>query len=62
MKNLFLLFAILFPLLSIRAGNNENDHCTSSPSFVWSGQIGGLYLPSEGTIKVLTYNRFSLFG
>jgi len=55
MKKLFLIF-VLLPLLTLYAGNGigENDVCQSSPAFVWNGtSIGGLWLPSSGTIKVL---------
>ncbi|MCL5027795.1 MAG: right-handed parallel beta-helix repeat-containing protein [Bacteroidetes bacterium] len=54
MKKLFFLLFVLIPLLLTHADiGDEIDNCTSSPSFVWNGEIGGLYLPSEGAIKVL---------
>jgi len=55
MKKLFLIF-VLLPLLALNAGSGigENDVCQSSPAFAWNGtSIGGVYLPSSGTIKVL---------
>lgn len=51
MKKLFFLFVLFFSVISVYANIGEVNDAPSS--FVWSGDIGGLYLPSESTINVL---------
>jgi hypothetical protein len=56
MKIKYILFFLLFSFISLNAGDDlakYNYFHGSYPSTSWSGQIGGVDLPSQGTIKVL---------
>ncbi|MDY0082547.1 MAG: T9SS type A sorting domain-containing protein [Ignavibacteriaceae bacterium] len=53
MKKL-LLFVLLMSVITFNSYAQIDEFlCTTEPEFVWSGQVGGLYKTSEGTIRVL---------